>query len=380
MALLLRHSSPIVRDVPSPLTERTSSPSQLRPRSNPRNRTPMRYTSPLHGAWIPEERPVGGITIRPTAGRAVGTVLAAGTAFRPTALAIAEGRRALATKSRKQGPSHRKVRRWNNDNFVNLAAEINSGNKGGRAAQALLVGQAHAEQFRSICDPEDHRSKAMTRLREDQTLRDVRDKFFEGELTVHPKCHEMQHGAPQRLEATTPEQMLLRIEARLRRVVIKACENSVPASNVVSQVEAFLLRAHRGKKVANDTDWWKDLFMEAPSITHRQRDNTYFTRYLFAGDSPNGGFHRLLLHGLCQFHGLKASSSTMEVAIDDTKPPLQARVLVATGTIAEATKKVRMVDHIMQRKQPNERESGTDPSMQNCGDVTLGASLQKLKV
>ena len=84
MALLLRHSSPIVRDVPSPLTERTSSPAQLRPRSNPRNRTPMRYTSPLHGAWIPEERPVGGgLTIRPTAGRAVGTVLAAGTAFRP---------------------------------------------------------------------------------------------------------------------------------------------------------------------------------------------------------------------------------------------------------------------------------------------------------
>lgn len=83
MALLLRHSSPIIRDMPSPLTERTSSPSQLRPRSNPRNRTPMRYTSPLHGAWIPEERPVGGITIRPTAGRAVGTVLAAGTAFRP---------------------------------------------------------------------------------------------------------------------------------------------------------------------------------------------------------------------------------------------------------------------------------------------------------
>lgn len=262
---------------------------------------------------------------------------------------------------------------------MNLAAEINSGNKGGRAAQALLVGQAHAEQFRSICDPDDHKSQAMTRLREDHTLRDVRDKFFEGELTVNPKSVETQPGSKQ-LETASPEQMLLRIEARLRRVVIKACENSVPASNVVSHVEAFLLRAHRGKTLSDDMDWWKDLLMEPPSVTHRQRDNTYITRYLFAGDSPNGGFHRLLLHGLCQFHGLKASSSTMEVAIDDTEQPTQARVLVATGTISEATKKVRMVDYIMFRKQQNERESGVDRLIQNWEEVTSGASLQKLKV
>lgn len=51
--LFMRHSSPIDRpstNQPSPLTVRNSSPSLIslsRPRSNPRNRTPMRFESPL---------------------------------------------------------------------------------------------------------------------------------------------------------------------------------------------------------------------------------------------------------------------------------------------------------------------------------------------
>ncbi len=237
---------------------------------------------------------------------------------------------------------------------MNLAAEIKSGNKGGRAAQALLVGQAHAAQFRSICNPADHVSKAMTRLREDESLKDVRDKFFEGELNARPA------EAPlpcKILEPTTPEEMLLRIEARLRRVVIKACENSSPASSVVDHVEAYLMRAHRGK-TANNTDWWQDLLLEPPSVSYRLNDDVYITRFLFDGDSPNGGFHRLLLHGLCQFHGLKAASSTVQITIDQTQGPIQARLLVATGTVPKAHKNVSMVDCIMVRKQRKENSTG----------------------
>lgn len=89
MELLMRHSSPFTTRegaVTSPLTERNISPSLARPRSNPRNRTPMRYTSPLHSEAfrIPEEDPPmgrGGITIRPMAGRAVGTSTRARAAF-----------------------------------------------------------------------------------------------------------------------------------------------------------------------------------------------------------------------------------------------------------------------------------------------------------
>ena len=91
--LLMRHSSPIDRlnqpnGNPSPITMRNSSPSPIglsRPRSNPRNRTPMRYESPLPTAAfrIPEEQhdDQGGhfttegrrITILPMAGSARGT-------------------------------------------------------------------------------------------------------------------------------------------------------------------------------------------------------------------------------------------------------------------------------------------------------------------
>lgn len=93
--LLMRHSSPLMTAnlMTSPSTERNSSPSPMgltRPRSNPRNRTPMRYNqSPIHGGGpdgfvqIPEEpthnhvaTSAEGTRIRPlTAGRPVGTTL-----------------------------------------------------------------------------------------------------------------------------------------------------------------------------------------------------------------------------------------------------------------------------------------------------------------
>ena len=133
-----------------------------RPRSNPRSRTPMRYESPLeHNAFTTartreevslssqEQQPESlrsnrRITIRPLAGSAVGTV--------PR---IHEQPRPATPKSSKQGqPSHRKLRRWNNDKFTGLAAEIASAN--GRAADALLKGQSEAHLFRAIYDPHEH--------------------------------------------------------------------------------------------------------------------------------------------------------------------------------------------------------------------------------
>jgi hypothetical protein len=92
MELFMRHSSPIDRpssNQPSPLTVRNSSPSPMdlsRPRSNPRNRTPMRFESPLgsNAFQIPEgeEETVPNtnegrrITILPMAGSARGTNIA----------------------------------------------------------------------------------------------------------------------------------------------------------------------------------------------------------------------------------------------------------------------------------------------------------------
>lgn len=125
-----------------------------RPRSNPRSRTPMRYESPLQtdafraSSPSPVQEDSRRFSIRPLTGMAVGTVSR-----------IVEDRRSArpvaVTKSTKQGPSHRKIRRWNNEHFDGLAAEISS--RGGAvAAQVLLYAQREAHLYRSIYDPKDH--------------------------------------------------------------------------------------------------------------------------------------------------------------------------------------------------------------------------------
>lgn len=262
------------------------------------------------------------------------------------------------TKSRKQGPSHRKVRRWNNDNFVNLAAEINSGNKGGRAAQALLLGHGDTGKYPTIYDPQEHTSKAMERLREDESIRGLREKFFEGTLNAPPATTSMRVGFKQLVEPVSPQQMLHRIDARLRRVVVKACENSVPASAVVDNLELFLVGAHStGICVTEEnpplsTNWWKDILLESPTVTHKVQENgssVASSRFLFDVNSTNAGFHRLLLHGLCQFHGLQARSSTVQVTVDGA--PLQVRLLVAAGVVSQLSTSVKMVTYITSTKQ-----------------------------
>ena len=129
-----------------------------RPRSNPRTRTPMRYESPLESDAFRIERPSPVVTnneaqrisIRPLAGSAVGTVP------RRNINGIDERGKG---RSVKQGPSQRKIRKWNNQHFVGLASEIASSSGGGAAAAADVLMKAHrdAHLYRAIYDPKDHR-------------------------------------------------------------------------------------------------------------------------------------------------------------------------------------------------------------------------------
>jgi hypothetical protein len=123
-----------------------------RPRSNPRLRTPMRYESPLESdafriippSVVREESTR--ITIRPSAGAAVGSI-----ARRPANHESG----VVKSKSAKQGPSQRKIRRWRNENFVGLAAELSS-SRGAMAAEVLLKAHRDAHLYRSVYDPNDH--------------------------------------------------------------------------------------------------------------------------------------------------------------------------------------------------------------------------------
>lgn len=133
-----------------------------RPRSNPRSRTPMRYESPLeHGAFRADRRsPVREegeetrrVTIRPLLGN---TAAAVGDVARSST--IREGSGPAKPRSSKQGPSQRKIHRWNNEHFAGLAAEISSSSvRGMVAADVLLKAARDAHLYRSIYDPKEHR-------------------------------------------------------------------------------------------------------------------------------------------------------------------------------------------------------------------------------
>lgn len=257
------------------------------------------------------------------------------------------------------------MRRWNNANFVNLAAELSAGGGGGAAAaRALLLGSAAASKHRSIMDPSQHQSKAMTQFREDDALGSVRRQFFEGELpnpVTHPTRPSTFTGRDD-FSSLTPLERFHSIDGRLRRILVKACVNSYAATKVVRTLEEFLVRAHSGREGApKPKGEWQEFLLEPPTATsHRGRggdvsvgsggsSHPWSTRFLFDADSATGGFHRLLLRGVCQFHGLRAASSTMDVMVGtETK---KARVLAATGSLSRsASRIVCLVDFISNRE------------------------------
>ncbi|CAB9526250.1 expressed unknown protein [Seminavis robusta] len=318
-----------------------------RPRSNPRARTPMRYESPLeHGAFRnasrEEEEPQDAfqprtISIRPNAGLGVGVLRA-----QPERVNFDDTNqrpKPITLKSQKQGPSKRKTRRWNNDNFHNTFHDLaNSGSAKARAAAEVLArAKADAKHFLPVYDPADtQRSAEVTRFMEDKSYSDVRDRFFRGEL--HAKTQE-----PRIAKRTDPAdasaaELFQRIEGRLRRVVVKACENSGPACKVVESFENYLIRSlgEEEPNVGNDEgDFWEGILVERPNYNPQQGTVTF----RFDGDSSSGGFHRLLVHAVCQFHCLKAKTSTAS----------KARVLSVSGVMRGS--QYRLLDYLMSVQQ-----------------------------
>jgi hypothetical protein len=192
------------------------------------------------------------------------------------------------------------------------------------------------------------------RFMEDEKLREFRDKFYAGELKEGP-VSSMSH-KPTPRDPLTAEEMMNRIDGRLRRVVVKACENSAPASKVVDTFEAFLVRAYRGKKNKTPPEAWIDTLLEPPTITTRCSHNSkedgrggMVVKFFFDAYSSAGGFNRLLLHGLCQFHGLQAASSTVQVTMAAGRI-VSSRVLTASGTIS-GPPKTRLSEYIALRQE-----------------------------
>ena len=195
----------------------------------------------------------------------------------------------------------------------------------------------------------------------DPTLRDLRDRFFEGELPSLPNWNSKSTAIPEksRSRALTVQDRLNRVDARLRRVVVKAVNNSCPAARVVQRFEAFVLGTFSptDSSPKEDEDW-KGLLLEPPTVvSERGVVPSIAIRFHFDPDSSTGGFHRLLLHAVCQFHGLDVESRMVHLPTNSSKA--LARELVACGFIpcAYTDRLLLACDGSLTRKDPNVAES-----------------------
>jgi len=258
-------------------------------------------------------------------------------------------------KSSKQGPSHRKARRWNNDNFVNTHKDLanSSSAKGRIAAEILAAAKADARHFLPVYDPaEKKRPDQIQKFMEDVKYRDVRDQFFRGELhastntTIGTSHHSHRKAVSSDLDNPSPEYLYQRIDGRLRRVVAKACENSAPACKIVESFEEYLIHVfdeddNTTEEATSTTydDLWRDVLLEKPIVTSRK---TKTVTFLFDGSSSSGGFHRLLVHAVCHFHCLKATTSTQNE--NQATGSKSSRVLTVQGVLRGG--KHRLLDHL----------------------------------
>jgi phosphosulfolactate phosphohydrolase-like enzyme len=150
------------------------------------------------------------------------------------------------------------------------------------------------------------------------------------------------------------DDMLHRIDPRLRRLVVRACHNSYAAAKVVELFESFIVQSFTNdKKSTLLTDcWWSDLLLECPTLTHRRDSRRSTAQFFFHPTLPTGGFHRLLLHAVCQFHGLNVVSRTeenYECIWGNGETTNGTRVLTATGDIIDgtsSTNRVLLLQHL----------------------------------
>jgi hypothetical protein len=220
-----------------------------------------------------------------------------------------------------------------------LAAEIATSTGSTHVANVLLQAKEHAHLYRAIVQPDNKSSELLTRFMTDRHYQTVREQFFEGQ---GPSMVPTRTTVRSSTSSTTIEDRLKRIDNRLRAVVCKACHNSDATCEIVHLLEDMVIRIHQHKerpyklaqsRAIQGEDWWKPLrLLQEPVITRKASQRT-MTHFHFDAEVPSGGFYRLLLHAICQFHGLSAVSQTV-----NDSDMCAARVLTVQGrTLGKVT-------------------------------------------
>lgn len=163
---------------------------------------------------------------------------------------------------------------------------------------------------------------------DDVETKTLRDDFFKGEIGygfINPRSRTSKTVTSS--ADVTPEQMLKRIPERLQNVIVRACSSSEATAKIVDSYESFLVLTFTDGNAAPLNANISTSLLEPPSVIQTASGSTV-AHFCFDSESSDAGFHRLLLHAVCQFHSLHAVSKTTE--LDESLP---VRLLTVTGTL-----------------------------------------------
>lgn len=375
-----------------------------RPRSNPRNRTPMKNTSVVLGtvnrtsiaseeaASASRSSSAGRNNSRPSSASRnrnftpqqlpqqqqqrvmLGTGLPVGTILSTSALSALHEHRmehrdiAPQAKSNKQGPGHRKVRRWNNDKFIGISADISHHNplRGAKIANIYAEAEMNKWQYTMPNVPRDNRTIFGTLLASNSAdmntegnckvklntaqIQRIRERFVEGEVgDVQDSMSQLAMQRHQRREEQkykSGRRMLKEnVNTRLLDVIVRACQASEFSQAVVSAFERLVVgymsmdqSSTSTYKMEADNNIWNEILAQKPFVT-RKTDNAgggLTLRLLFNERESKGAFNRLLLHAVTQFHGLETTSNSTS----------KGRVLTVTGSCKGS--QFKLLDYIIE--------------------------------
>jgi hypothetical protein len=278
-------------------------------------------------------------------------------------------------------PSHRKIRRWNNDKFIGIASELKRAHVHTNPKKGLQIAHAYHEaemsqgayvlpnwprEYTSIfgtlatattkgiesipevgLDEEEedddettiHEGKEETKY-DTEHLLSVRERFIAGEVTNTPSHHHQNHPFNQPLSKHESKifengssMLKYKVPTRLLNVITRACYSSSFARDVMNAFESLVVHhlspipIHdidaMNKTNVNNNTILNDVLIQPPLITHKPIPSSTFSsdspiikqtrstiRLLFESESTKASFCRLIIHSVCQYHGLTSCSST----------------------------------------------------------------------
>ncbi len=241
--------------------------------------------------------------------------------------------------SNKQGPSYRKVRRWNNDRFVGIASDINNPKLKTQMSTLWNTHDSHDEMIQLPIEYENSFSKLS---------KEEKEQF----LTYHPTIPQQTSQPKMQIASENSQSMWLRIHPRLKNILLRACKSSTNQT-ILFAFESILLHhssssstnhddEEERKAIENDTNnnnnnnndetksTWEekrrimnlskaqdlltaDILLQPPLATSmKEQQDKVNVRFLFPETSSKGAYHRMFLHSICQFHGWNATSTNIQ--------------------------------------------------------------------